>query len=177
MLKGIFLTVLQPENSSVNSFAEYPSVAGLFFRIVLSLIFILLIVSLVLKLLNKQQILRQNQKRWIKILDYQTLGANRGLYLLELYDLTCIVSVSDGQINILKEIDTQTEKLEEIQAELRQPEDLMTKGLGKLFNGRFPFKSHRPEKKPENEFHLQLVEQLRRTQHLSHDFKGRDKRE
>lgn len=177
MLKVMFLTALQPENSSVNKFAEYPSVAGLFFRIVLSLIFILFVVSLVLKILNKQQNLRQNQKMWIKILDYQTLGPNRGLYLLELYDITCIVSVCEGEINILKEINTKTEKWQETKEALVEAEDLISKGIGKLFNGRFSTKRSN-EKFTGNEFQQQLVEQLRRTQHLSHDlFKGRDKRE
>lgn len=177
MLTITFVSALQPENTSVNNFAEYPSVAGLFFRIILSFIFILLVVYLVLKILNKQQDLRHNQKKWIKILDYQALGSNRGLYLVELYDITCIVAVSEGQINILKEIDTSTEKWQVTKEGLIASEDLISKGLGRLFNGKLSAKELNG-KLTGKEFQQQLTEQLRRTRNLSWDFfKGRGKRD
>jgi flagellar biogenesis protein FliO len=177
MLTIIFATALQSENTAINNFAEYPSVAGLFFRIILSFIFILLVVYLVLKILNKQQNLRHNQKNWIKILDYQALGSNRGLYLIELYDITCIIAASEGQITILKEINTGTEKWQETKETLVTSEDLISKGLGRLFNGSFSAK--KPNGKiAGKEFQQQLAEQLRRTRNLSWDFfKGRGKRD
>lgn len=148
----------------------YPSVAALFFRIIFTLIFIVFVAYLILRLIQRQQNLQQNQKKWVKIFDYQALGSNRGLYLMELYGHTCIVAVSEGQINILQEIDTNTENWEKVKNSLLESEDLLTKGMGKLFKKEKDF--------PKSDFQQQLAEQFRRNRHLSRGiFQGRDKDE
>jgi flagellar biogenesis protein FliO len=155
--------VTQKENQAVNNFAEYPSVAGLFFRVVFTLLFILFIVYLVMKLIRKQNILRQNQKTWIKILDYQALGLNRGLYLMELYDMTCIVSICEGEINILKEIDTTDEKWFDVKDSIALEEDIVSKGIGKIFRGEIN----------RGNFQKQLEDQINRSKYLSLLYKKR----
>ena len=177
MLVNIFLTALQPENPENYYVANYPSVAALFFRIILTLIFVVLITYIILRIIKRQQNLQQNQKKWVKILDYQALGTNRGLYLMELYGLVCIVAVSDGQINILKEIDADNEKWEEIKNSLFESEDFVTKGIELLFQK----KDHYLTKNvnlTKNDFQQELAEQFRKNQHLSQDiFRGRDRDE
>jgi flagellar biogenesis protein FliO len=174
MLPTIFFTAA--DNLEKNPVADYPSVAGLFFRVILTLLFIIFVVYLILRLVKRQQNLQQNQRKWVKIFDYQPLGANQGLYLMKIYDLTCIVAVSDGQINILKEIETDTEKWEEIKNSLVETEDLFTKGIARLL----PRKETPQTKKSftKSDFQQQLAEQFRRNQHLSRGvFQGRHKDE
>lgn len=177
MLVNIFLTALPPENPENYYVANYPSVTALFFRIILTLIFVVLITYIILRIIKRQQNLQQNQKKWVKILDYQALGTNRGLYLIELYDIVCIVAVSDGQISILKEIDTGNEKWEEIKNSLLDSEDFVTKGIERLFK----IKDYSLTKNIDltrNDFQQQLAEQFRKNQHLSQDiFRGRDRDE
>jgi flagellar biogenesis protein FliO len=177
MLKTIFFTAMQAETSAVNNVVELPSAGALFFRILFSLLFIILVVYFILKIINKQQNLRDNQKKWLKILDYQALGPNRGLYLMELYDLTCIVAVSEGQIHILKEIATNTLKWKEIKDNLQQAEDLIPAGLSKIIKNRLALRKKTNSLSREN-FQQQLAEQFRRSQYLSRDFEqGRDRDE
>ncbi|HHY06627.1 MAG TPA: FliO/MopB family protein [Clostridia bacterium] len=177
MLITIFFTVTQPENPEINNVVSYPSVAALFFRVILTLLFIIFVTYFILRFVKRQQNLQQNQKNWVKIFDYQALGANQGLYLMEIYDLTCIVAVSDGQINILKEIETNTKKWEEIKNSLSETEDLFVEGIGRLF----PRKKTSQDKKhftTKGDFQQQLAEQFRRNQHLSRGvFQGRNKDE
>lgn len=99
---------------------ELPSVAGLFFRILASLALIIILTYFVLYIVKKQQNFRQQQKEWVKIFDYQALGPNRGLYLLELYNAVVIAGVSEGQIAILKEINPDDEEWREMKEKLRQ---------------------------------------------------------
>jgi len=177
MLAIIFFAALQPENLEINNVVAYPSVTALFFRLIFTLIFIILAVYLVLRLIKRQQSLQQNQKKWIKIFDYQALGANRGLYLVELDGLICIIAVSEGQINILKEIDPHTERWGEIKNDLLASEALLSKGMERLFKRKITSLTNK-KNLTTGEFQQQLAEQLRRSQHLSHHlFQGRDKGE
>lgn len=145
---------------------ELPSVAGLFFRIIISMFFILLITYAVMRLLKRQNDLQQRQKAWIRVLDYQGLGANRGIYLMEILNRDYLVGVSEGSINILLEIDQDDEywrdikdTLEEGQAEIlpKSIEKLVTDGLGR-FKAREGLKG--------KSFENQLDKQLGRTNRL-----------
>lgn len=177
MLKTIFFTAMQAETSAANNVVELPSAGALFFRILLSLLFIILVVYFILKIINKQQNLLDNQKKWLKVLDYQALGPNRGLYLMELYDVTCIVAVSEGQIRILKEIETNTVKWKEIKDNLQQAEVFIPAELSKMIKNRFPLRKRTSSLSREN-FQQQMAEQFRRSQHLSQDLdQGRDRDE
>ncbi|MGI6587750.1 MAG: FliO/MopB family protein [Peptococcia bacterium] len=173
MLATIFFTAGSPE---IDPVMDYPSVTALFFRVIFTLIFIIFVAYLILRIIKRQQNLQQNQKEWVKILDYQALGVNQGLYLMEIYGLTCIVAVSEGQINILKEIDTDTERWEQVKSSLLDAEDLFTKGMGRLFTRKKTSQGKKSFTK--SDFQQQLAEQFRRHQHLSRGiFQGRDKDE
>lgn len=164
-------------DNAINNVMELPSAGALFFRILLSLLLIVAVIYIILKIINQQQKLRDNQKKWVKVLDYQPLGPNRGLYLMEIYDLTCIMAITDGQISILKEIDINTKKWEEIKDNLQQIEDILPSGLGKIFRSKFPFRKS-SEKTKETSFKQQLAEQFRKSQYLSQEItKGRDRDE
>lgn len=164
-------------DNAINNVMELPSAGALFFRILLSLLLIVAVIYIILKIINQQQKLRDNQKKWVKVLDYQPLGPNRGLYLMEIYDLTCIMAITDGQISILKEIDINTKKWEEIKDNLQQIEDILPSGLGKIFRSKFPFRKS-SEKTKKTSFQQQLAEQFRKSQYLSQEItKGRDRDE
>lgn len=164
-------------DNALNNVMELPSAGALFFRIILSLLLIVAVIYVILKIINQQQRLRDNQRRWVKILDYQPLGPNRGLYLIEIYDVPCIMAVTDGQIRVLKEIDPNTKKWEEIKDNLQQFEDILPTGIGKILQNKFPLKKGIAGTK-ESSFQQQLAEQFRKSQYLSQQItKGRDRDE
>ena len=160
------ITLAQTGDLKMEEFVTYPSVAGLFFRVILTLLFIIFITYLILRLIKRQQYFRQNQKKWAKIFDYQPLGANQGLYLMELYDSVYIIAVSDARIEILKEIDINTDKWAEIVSSL-QEDDLLPRGIMKYF----PFRETASREKSFNKIHFQkeLSEQIHRNQRLTRD--------
>jgi flagellar biogenesis protein FliO len=177
MDKIIFFTALTADSSATNSVMELPSVSALFFRIILSLFLIIFIVYFILRIINQQQKLRDNQRKWVKILDYQPLGPNRGLYLMELDDLTCIVAVSDSQISIVKKIETDSPRWKEIKENLQEIENIMPFRISRFFKEGFPLRKNNEELNRQR-FQQQLAEQLRKSQHLSHEIiKGRDRDE
>jgi len=145
---------------------EMPSVAGLFFRIIISLIFILVITYFVMKLLKRQNDLQQRQKNWIKIFDYQGLGTNRGIYLMEILNDVYLVGVSEGQINILKEIDQSDDYWDDIKESFaKNQEEILPWGLEKLIKenmGKFKLVNSQKE----NPFKKHLDDQLDRTSRL-----------
>lgn len=138
---------------------ELPSVAGLFFRIFASLSLIIILTYVVLNIVKKQQNLRQQQKEWVRIYDYQALGPNRGLYLLELYGSIIIAGVSEGQIAILKEINPDDEEWQEMKERLGNPPGVMPSNWRKILQdgwGRF-----QTDGKNAGSFEKQLEEQLK----------------
>ncbi|HHZ17185.1 MAG TPA: flagellar biosynthetic protein FliO [Peptococcaceae bacterium] len=168
----IFLSAMENESTAVQNVMELPSTGALLFRIVLSLLIIVFVVYFVLRIINQQQKLRDNQRKWVKILDYQPLGTNRGLYLMELYDITCIVAVSDGEIKILKELDTTSNKWREIQEQLQELDTIVPSGVIKFLQSKLPHKNKIDSQKY---FQQQLAEQLRKSEHLSQEIlKGRE---
>ncbi|MDD2401312.1 MAG: flagellar biosynthetic protein FliO [Clostridia bacterium] len=180
MIYLIFLDILQSENSTMKNAVELPSVAGLFFRVILTLLFILFVIYMIIRLINMKQNLKQNQKKWVKIIDYQGLGTNRGLYLMELYDVTCIVSVCEGQISILKEIDKNDDRWQEIEEGINKSDDVFPKGVINLLRGGYTGKSNDDISKDisRDAFKNKLYEQLKRTKDLSQNYlKRRDRGE
>jgi len=176
MLAIIFFSMSQAPNPEISNVASYPSVTALFFRIIITLIFVILVSYLILRLIKRQQNLQDNQKKWVNILDYQSLGTNRGLYLMELTGKHYIVAATEGEISILKEIDSDSEQWQEIQDSLQVSEDIITTGIARLFRRKNnPFGS-KDNYNSQSEFQQQLAEQLKRNKNLSHSIsKGRDK--
>ncbi|HHX95895.1 MAG TPA: hypothetical protein GX687_00285 [Clostridia bacterium] len=174
-MNSFIVTMAQTDELPIGEVAALPSVAALFFRVILTLLFIIFLVYIILRLLKRRQFIQQNQKQWIKIFDYQPLGANQGLYLTELYDQTCIIAVTDQHIQILKEIDVGTEKWNEIKNSLLE-DDFLPKGIARFF----PHTESSSQKKTFNEtdFRKQLSEQIRRTERLTRDaLRGRQENE
>lgn len=117
----------------------YPSMGNLFFRIIISLAFILFLTYLVLKLLKRQNALQLRQKSWIRIYDYQALGTNRGIYLMEMFSRIYLVAVAEGQVNILREIDDNDEEWIDLRESIQvgQDEDILPWGLGRVLKERW----------------------------------------
>lgn len=161
---------LPPENNL--EAAELPSVASLFFKIMVSLLVILILTFLILKLIKKQQNYQQNQKEWIQIMDYQALGQNRGIYLLNIFTIPYIVGVTDGQINILKELDPQDQEWQEVKGKLERSSEIISPGIQKFLQQgwksiRYSGQARQPEKDVlTQDFNDQLQQQLKRTHHL-----------
>lgn len=164
------------ETSPVQQPLAMPSVAGLFFRIIISLIFILVITYVVMKLLKRQNDLQQRQKSWIRIFDYQGLGANRGIYLLELLNDVYVVGVSEGQINILREVDQNDDFWNDVKDSLEQKqEEILPWGLEKLIKENLgKFKPNNNMRK-ESSFKKELDDQLGRTNRLYRQMSRGDK--
>ena len=84
-----------------------PGMAALFFKLLLSLAIIIVLIYLILKFIKNQQGLelkkRARQKDWIHIVDYQGLGTNKGIYLLKIINKTYAVAVSENSISTICE--------------------------------------------------------------------------
>ncbi len=143
-----------------------PSMAGYFFRIVFSLAAVLILTYLVLKFLKKQNKLRQNQKSWIKVLDYHGLGLNKGIYLIELFSAIYVVGMSENGFNIIKEIERESEEWEQVQAELANG-TINSLGITKILQ----------RDTGSSKFGIQLKEQLSRTQDLYRQITRGDRNE
>lgn len=155
---------------------ELPSMAGYFFKTVLSLGLIIFLTYLIMQLLKKQSAWGQGQKEWIRILDYQALGGNRGIYLVEMLDSVYLLGVSEGQVNILKEINPLDDSWQILKEKLDYQETstsswhswfgrFMRKGQGKV-----PYRSEDVT----TSFKDRLEQQLKRSQQLSRQFTGRN---
>lgn len=139
-LIGTKVLAFAEQNISISQQLQ-PSMAGLFIRSLLSLAVIVLLTYLVLRFIKKQQSIQQKirneRKGWIRIYDYQALGANKGLYLLELLSEICVVGVTENGINILKEIKEDSEEWLAIKEILNESEEIIPPGLTKFFKSNF----------------------------------------
>jgi len=90
-----------------------PGMATLFFKLLLSLAIIIVLIYLVCKFIKNQQLLRsktkERKKDWIRIVDYQGLGTNKGIYLIEIIDKIFAVAVSENSISTICEIGSSEE--------------------------------------------------------------------
>lgn len=137
----IIFCILSPANAYAEELAnvttevpfQYPNVGSLFLRVIFSLLLIIVLTYLVLKLIKRQQDVQQGQKLWIKILDYQALGGNRGIYLLEMFSNIYLVSSSEGQIAILKEINPNDDLWLDIKDDLIVNKDIVAPGIRNIF--------------------------------------------
>lgn len=147
-------TVYAANEEGVVGYNE-PNMAGYFFRIIFSLTAVIFLTYLILKFLKKQNRLKQNQKSWIKVHDYQGLGLNKGFYLIELFSVICVVGMSENGFSIIKEIDPESEEWEQVKEEL---DNGMTNSFG--------LKNMLHRQTNSSGFGKQLKEQLNRTQDL-----------
>lgn len=151
---------------------ELPSMAGYFFRVLISLIVIIILTYVVVSLIKRQNEIKQKQKSWIRIIDYQALGTNRGIYLVELLSGIFLIGVSEGQINILKEIDPNDDNWLILRENLEQ-RDILSLGLTeKLKEGLRKFSA--PEGSSNGRFKDQLDKQLKRSHRLYRQYTGGD---
>jgi flagellar biogenesis protein FliO len=155
---------------STQEIAKLPSVAGLFFRIIISLALILLLTYGILKLLKKQQTLEQRQKGWIEIYDYQALGMNRGIYLMQIFSRIYVVGVSEGQINILQEIEPDNTAWLELKESMMNPPKPLKGGLFRM-KELWKTLGQGPGKDETNSFQRQLQEQIDRAHRLTREVK------
>lgn len=82
---------------------EFPSMGILLLKTFLSLVIIIILSYFIVRFLRSKYLRWESEKEWIQLLDYQPLGQNRGVYLAKLVGKYCLLSVTDGQIQILKE--------------------------------------------------------------------------
>lgn len=135
ILIGTNVLATAAQNGSIPQQLQ-PSMAGLFIRSFLSLAVIVLLTYFVLRFIKKQQSIQQKirneRKGWVRIHDYQALGANKGLYLLEIFSGICVAGVTENGINIIKEIKEDSEEWLAVKEILHESEEIMPPGLTRL---------------------------------------------
>lgn len=143
-----------------------PDMATLFMRALISMAVILLLTYFVLRLIKRQQDLQQKRrndsKLWIKVYDYQALGPNRGIYLIELFSRVYVVGASENGMNILREVAPDDEEWLAVQDVLSDPGNIIPPGFDK-FIGRWrnSFKHEMSR-----QLKAEVSEQLAKTQEL-----------
>lgn len=171
-----FCVLAEGENEvGIQQPVDYPSMGELFFRVLASLIVIFFLTYLIARILKRQLRMQQNQKSWMRILDYQQLGQNRGIYLLEILEKIYLVGITDGSINILKELDQDNESWSEIKDSLEGTETIVPSNMKSLLNEKFRFFNKR--NKTENSFKLELKQQLNEQLSASHRLYNKTQKE
>jgi flagellar protein FliO/FliZ len=101
-----------------------------FFKMILALAFVLLLIYLLLKLVNKKGNLF-NQYRYLQNVGGTSLGQNRSIQLVKLGNRIFVIGVADS-IQLLKEIDDE-EEIKEILADHNHRLDQLTGSKDNLF--------------------------------------------
>ncbi|MCR4440961.1 MAG: flagellar biosynthetic protein FliO [Peptococcaceae bacterium] len=138
-----------------------PSMAGLFFRLVISLLMILLLTLAVFRIIRKHQKLQLKLQRektgWIRIYDFQALAPNKGLYLVEVFSRVYVLAAGESGLSVLLEIDQDDEEWQAVKAALEASEQLIPPGITAVFKDRI---FGRSEKRPRETFEKELSQKL-----------------
>jgi flagellar biogenesis protein FliO len=141
---------------------QQSSMGSVLLRVVLSLALVGVLLYFLLKILRRQNELRLDQKSWIKVHDYYSLGMNRGVYLMEVVSKIYVVAMSEGNFQILHEMDLDDPEWETLKDGLTQEKERILPALKGFFN-----------KNPLNsDFRDLLSKQMQRSRRLSQKLKG-----
>jgi flagellar biogenesis protein FliO len=146
---------------------QQPSMGSLLLRIVMSLILVLALLYGFLRVIRKQNQLRLNQKQWIKIHDYFSLGVNRGVYLMEVMNRIYVVTMAEGHVHILREMDPDDPEWETLK-------DALTQDNTRSFPA---FKEFFSRNRLGRSFQSELDRQMQRSRRLSQKIKGEQRDE
>lgn len=141
---------------------QQSSMGSVLLRVVLSLALVAVLLYFLLKILRRQNELRLDQKSWIKIHDYYSLGMNRGVYLMEVMSKIYVVAMSEGNFQILHEMDLDDPEWEALKDELTQEKDKILPAIKGFFNRNLP----------NTDFRDLLSKQMQRSRRLSQKIKG-----
>ena len=142
--------------------AQQSDMGAILIRIIISLILVVGLLYFFLKAMQKRNELQLEQKSWIRVHDYYSLGMNRGIYLMEIMSQVYVVAMTEGHVRILHEIDPTSEEWEELKDEI-------TVNRASVF----PFLQGIINKKPStSDFQSQLNRQIQRSRRLSQKIKG-----
>ena len=172
LLPGVLINFLAPAVWAVNpndpvNIPEYPepettalpSMAVLFFKIILCLGVIVILTYGLIRLLRKQ--FKTTGSTWINIVDQISLGPNRGLFLANIAGKIVALGITDHQIVKIMEIDD-PEIIEQIR---EQPQPAVPKGM------RLPYPG-RQETKNVDRFHYLIQDNLSRIRSLMEEKSG-----
>lgn len=80
-----------------------PSMIGLFFKLVVSLVIITGLAYLVMRLMRKNmRVLSRTEN--IKVLDHYAFSLNKGIYITQIAGQVCVLGVTDHNISLITEI-------------------------------------------------------------------------
>jgi len=154
-----------------------PSMAGLFFRLVVSLLMILVLTLLVFRMIRKHQKLQMKLQReksgWVRIYDFQALGPNKGLYLVEVFSRVYVLAAAENGLNVMAEIGRDDEEWLAVKAGLEESEQIVPRSITALLKDALSGKADKKSKdaaefKQELSRKLseELDERLEKTRHL-----------
>lgn len=119
---------------------ESSSIGFLLVRYFLAVMGVIILTYVGLKfILKKYNYYTEQGSNWIEIIDFYILGANKGIYIVEINEKGYILGITDHNINVIDEIkDLETlEKMKEIKQFLNKKNDLkfhhfLQKNINKL---------------------------------------------
>jgi flagellar biogenesis protein FliO len=141
---------------------QQPSMGNMLLRIAISLIVVFLLLYVLLRVLRRQNQLRLDQKSWIKVHDYFSLGINRGVYLMEIMSRVYVVTMAEGHVHILREIDPDDPEWETLKDELAQRNTRILPDFKGFFG----------KNRSNGSFRSELDRQMQRSRRLSQKIKG-----
>ncbi len=99
---------------------EMPSMFGLFFRLIFSLLFIVGIAFITMKFLRKNMKVLSSGVN-IRVLDQYSFSMNKGVYITQIAGKTYVLGVTDNNISLITEI-TDQDIIDEIVDKAREKE-------------------------------------------------------
>ena len=142
--------------------AQQSDMGSILFRIIISLILVVGLLYFFLKFMQKRNELQLEQKSWIRVYDYYSLGMNRGVYLMEIMSQVYVVAMTDGHVRILHEIDPSSAEWEALKDEIAVNRATIFPFLKGIVN----------TKQSNSDFQSQLNRQIQRSRRLSQKIKG-----
>ena len=98
-----------------------PSMLGLFFRLMVSLVIIVGLAYLVMRLMRKNMRVLSRAEN-IKVLDHHSFSLNKGVYITQIAGQVYVLGITDHNINLITEI-TDSETIERLVIQAREKDE------------------------------------------------------
>lgn len=99
---------LQQETADAINITEGTTNIGfLLVRYLLAVIFVVSLLYFTLKYLTKKNEPQYREGNWVNVLDYNYMGNNRGIYLVEINNEGYVVGSTENSLNLLTKMDNQ----------------------------------------------------------------------
>ena len=102
--------IAPPQNETsdaINLTQGTSSIGMIFLRYIIAVIFVVSLLYFTLKFISKKNEPKYVEGSWLNVLDYNYMGNNKGIYLVEINKEGYVLAVSEHQMTLLTKIDNE----------------------------------------------------------------------